>query len=82
MFKDAADLGDPGTASSTKDKFDPDWIPAFKQEIDGVIMVAGHSYRGVEEHLAEILAILFGTIKEVINIFGHVRPGKEDGHEQ
>lgn len=80
MLEDADLLGDPG--KRTSGTFDPDWIPAFKKGIDGVIMVAGYSHNGVEGHLAEALSLLRGSITEVVNIFGHVRPGEEDGHEQ
>ena len=80
MLKDAESLGDEGTNSNGK--FDPAWLPEFKGEIDGVIVVAGNSQENVRRHLSEALAILRQSIKEVINIIGHVRPGKEDGHEQ
>ena len=80
MLADAEALGDEGTSSSGK--FDPDWSPEFKKEIDGVILGAAQNRRAVEQHLGELLKILHHSIEEIFNIIGHVRPGKEDGHEQ
>jgi hypothetical protein len=70
MLSDAQNLGDDISQ----------WIPEFKKDIDGVLLVAGHSYHGVLSHLHEILDIL--QVKEVYHITGKVRPGKEAGHEQ
>ena len=89
MLADAPNLGDQGTksASGVVDPNNPDWIPAFKQDIDGMIMVAGDCHATVTEKLAEIeKTFLVGgpnaTIHEVIRIVGDVRPGAEKGHEQ
>lgn len=86
MLAGAENLGDPGTKSSTG-VFTPDWIPAFKQTIHGVILVSGDSHETVAKQLEEIEDIFFfhtheALIHEVIRISGDVRPGKEKGHEQ
>ena len=83
MFKDAKDLGDPGTATDDT----PDWAPAFKHGVDGMILVTGESRETVAEKLAEVERIFWvgshsATIHEAIRIVGDVRPGKEKGHEQ
>ena len=85
MLADAQDLGDKG--STVSNNFVPDWVPAFKQEIDGLILVSGESHLTVEEKLLEIERIFqIGTfnasIHKMISIVGDVRPGKEKGHEQ
>ncbi|KAI3397700.1 hypothetical protein diail_10469 [Diaporthe ilicicola] len=81
MLPDAKELGDAGTSADGK-PFDPKWVPEFKKgSIDGVIFVAGDSEHSINGKLDEILAILRNTVNKVINISGHVRPGKEDGHE-
>lgn len=82
MLPDAQPLGDPGKVGSDGKTFDPDWAPAFKKgNIDGVLVVGGDSYHSVNKALAAALATLRHTVSEVFNIFGHTRPGKEDGHE-
>ena len=83
MLKDAKNLGDPGTANDDT----PDWAPAFKHGVDGMILVAGESHQTVAAQLAEVESIFLAraphaTIHEVIRISGDVRPGKEKGHEQ
>ncbi|KAL1877526.1 dye-decolorizing heme-containing peroxidase [Diaporthe australafricana] len=81
MLNDAKELGDAGTSADGK-PFDPKWIPEFKKgTIDGVIVVAGDCEPSINKKLTEILAIFKNTIRKVINISGHTRPGKEDGHE-
>ncbi|MCJ1393012.1 hypothetical protein MMC18_005884 [Xylographa bjoerkii] len=82
MLADAATLGDPGSTSPSG----PDWIPAFKQHIHGMILVSGDSHKTVTEKLAEVKDIFSvgshdAIIHEVIHIVGRVRPGKEKGHE-
>ena len=86
MLAGAKDLGDIGTSPSNG-QFDPDWIPAFKQEIDGLILITGDCYATVAEKLAEIEKILLvqarnPIIHEVIRLVGDIRSGKEKGHEQ
>lgn len=86
MLAGAKDLGDIGT-SPPNGPFDPDWIPAFKQDIDGLILITGDSYATVAEKLAEIEKILLvqarnPIIHEVIRLVGDVRSGKVKGHEQ
>ena len=83
MLKDAKNLGDPGTANDDT----PDWIPAFKHGVDGMILVSGECRHTVAEKLAEVERIFLvgapsATIHEAIRIVGDVRPGTEKGHEQ
>lgn len=82
MFSDAKSLGDAGKESADGKTFDPAWEPEFKKgTIDGVIFVAGDCTASVAEALNKALAVLQHTVNEVVNISGHTRPGKEDGHE-
>ena len=83
---DAKDLGDPGKQSSDG-SFSPDWVPAFKQDIHGLILVTGDSHLTVDEKLVEVQRIFQigthnATIHEVTRLVGDVRPGAEKGHEQ
>jgi len=72
QFADAANLGDNAS----------EWLDEFRgSSIDGVIQVAGDSVPSVDLYLLKALMILGNTIRKVIEISGHVRPGKEDGHE-
>ena len=82
MLQDSGkNLGDPGTTSSSNE-FTPDWVPAFKKNIDGMILVSGSHHETVARKLESIEKIFGQTIHEVIRIVGDVRPGKEKGHEQ
>lgn len=82
MLADAKELGDTGELGSDGKTFDPAWLPEFKKgNIDGVILVAGDCHHSVAEALNKALAVLHHTVNEVINISGHTRPGKEEGHE-
>ena len=86
MLKGAKALGDQGTVKSD-DSFDPDWLPAFKQDIHGLILVAGDSHHTVHEHLDKIKDIFHvghhdASVHEVLRLVGDVRPGDESGHEQ
>ncbi len=72
MLKDVVNLNDQTTT----------WLPEFKQDIHCLIVIAGDCQATVDERLADIKKILASTIQEVKRIDGHVRPGKEDGHEQ
>ena len=83
MLADAPNLGDPvkGTEKT------PDWIPAFKHGVDGLILISGESRETVAEKLAEVERIFlvgspYASIHEAIRIVGDVRPGAEKGHEQ
>ena len=58
------------------------WFPEFRQDIHGLFVVTGDSQATVNEKLHEVLNILKGTIQIVKRADGHVRPGKEAGHEQ
>ncbi|KAH9941342.1 peroxidase TAP [Amylocystis lapponica] len=84
QLADAANLGDQGT--TTNGVFSPNWIPAFKNLVHGVILVSGDSHPTVEETLCTVEAILGvgridATIHEVLRIVGDVRPGAQKGHE-
>ena len=86
MLAQAEALGDKGTkpASGT---FNPDWLPAFKKEIHGLILITGDSHQTVNTTMSQIKNIFsVGTPKavvhEVLHLVGDVRPGKEKGHEQ
>ena len=86
MLADAKDLGDPGTMTPSGDLI-PDWFPAFKQDIHGVILISGDSHPTVEERLRDISKIFSvgahnATIHEVTKIVGDVRPGDQKAHEQ
>ena len=85
MLKDATTLlGDPEIIATPHS---PDWVPAFKNGVDGMILVSGESHGTVAKKLAEIESIFFvgapsATMYEAIRIVGDLRPGKEKGHEQ
>ena len=84
MLADALNLGDPQTTATPES---PDWVPAFKNGVDGMILVSGESHGTVAEKLAEIEKIFFvgapsATMHEALRIVGDVRPGREKGHEQ
>ena len=83
MLANAATLGDPDSTSPSG----PDWIPAFKQNIHGMFLVSGESYKTVHEKLAKVKDVFSvgshdASIHKVHHIGGSVRPGKEKGHEQ
>lgn len=83
QLADALALGDQG--STVNGKFVPDWIPAFKNAIHGVMIFSGDKQASVDKTLAEVSAILRvgahdATIHEVLKVVGAVRP--ENGHEQ
>jgi hypothetical protein len=85
MLADAESLGDKGTKSSGT--FDPAWIPEFKAEIHGLILVTGDNRTTVEESLTEIKNIFSlgkenATIHQVLRLVGDVRPGALSAHEQ
>lgn len=85
MLANAKNLGDQGTTSSSG-TFTPDWIPTFKHDIHGVILISGDCHATVNEKLAEINNIFLAgeysaSIHEMHRIVGDVRPGKEKGHE-
>ncbi|KAI0353796.1 Dyp-type peroxidase [Trametes cingulata] len=84
QLKDAPTLGDQGT--TVNGTFVPDWIPAFKSTIHGVILISGDSDVTIAATRLAIEAIFnFGahnaTLHEVITLQGTVRPGAEKGHE-
>ncbi|KAL9094069.1 MAG: hypothetical protein Q9165_003739 [Trypethelium subeluteriae] len=57
------------------------WLPEFRQDIHGLLVITGDSQDTINARLLEIQAILKNTIHGVKRADGHVRPGKEDGHE-
>lgn len=85
MLADAQDLGDMGSTSASG--FKPDWIPEFKKQMDGVILVAGDGHRTVNQQIQNIRTIFSighpdASVDIVLNLSGDVRPGAESGHEQ
>lgn len=77
MLAGASALGDKGTTSASG--FDPAWVPAFKQEIHGVILVTGDCHSTTHEKLDEIKKIFkvdtpAASIHKLIDIDGDVRP--------
>lgn len=85
MLADADSLGDAGTTSA--DGFEPSWDPEFKQEIHGLILIAGDCHATADRSLAVIKEIFSvgkqdATIQEVVRIVGDVRPGELSAHEQ
>lgn len=79
-------LGDPG-APDASGKFVPNWIPAFKNTIHGVLIISGDSELTVAASHALVAGIfnigaLHATLHEVLTLKGNVRPGAEKGHEQ
>ena len=86
MLSRAESLGDPGTKPSGG-TFSPNWDPAFKQEIHGLILVTGDKRATVDQKLADIKKIFLveapnATIKQAKLVYGDVRPGNQKGHEQ
>ncbi len=86
MLADASNLGDKGTTSASG-IFDPDWDPEFKQDIHGLILVAGDHHATVDDLVKRIektfsVGTQNATIHEVTRKVGDVRPKKEAGHEQ
>ncbi|KAF2232962.1 Dyp-type peroxidase [Viridothelium virens] len=57
------------------------WLPEFRQDVHGLIVVTGDSQGTINARLLEIQTIFKNTIHEVKRADGHVRPGEEDGHE-
>ncbi|KAI0833770.1 peroxidase TAP [Trametes gibbosa] len=84
QFQDSQFLGDKGT--TVNGQFVPDWIPAFKTTIHGVILISGDCAATLAATRLVVEAIFnFGahnaTIHELITLTGTVRPGDESGHE-
>ncbi|KAI4597060.1 hypothetical protein KJ359_004973 [Pestalotiopsis sp. 9143b] len=76
--KSAADLGD---------RVDETWDSEFKENLDGVIIVAASRDALLKNALDEIKQKIFHVgqktagIEVVKELAGHVRPGNEEGHE-
>ncbi|KAK7688866.1 hypothetical protein QCA50_007555 [Cerrena zonata] len=80
------ETGQRNIAEDLGDKVDPNWLPAFKNEVHGVLVVAGDSEATIESTLGDIQRILgtgtdHATIKEVHRVTGNVRPPPQKGHE-
>ncbi|KAH9933659.1 Dyp-type peroxidase [Epithele typhae] len=85
QLNDAQNLADSGVVGSDG-KFIPNWIPAFKQQLDGVVIISGDSELTVTATQAIVKGIFNvgaakATMHEVQTIKGTVRPGKEKAHE-
>lgn len=80
------DKGQLSDATNLGDQI-PNWLPAFKNGVDGVLIVAGDSQDTIDPQLSQIEQI-FGvgtpqaTITEVFRVTGNVRPDDQKGHEQ
>ena len=86
MLAQAQQLGDAGK-QGPGGVFDPDWDPAFKQGVHGVINIAGDSNDTILAELYKVENIFQvgqkdATIQKVLRLVGNVRPGNEEGHEQ
>ncbi|KAG9599849.1 hypothetical protein KCU77_g3591, partial [Aureobasidium melanogenum] len=84
MLADAQNLGDTGSTSASR--FEPDWIPEFKNQMDGVILVAGDGHRTVDQQVQHIKTMFSvegsnASIDIILKLSGDVRPGAESGHE-
>ncbi|KLO19160.1 Dyp-type peroxidase [Schizopora paradoxa] len=78
--KDAHNLGDTFITDSSGQSV-PDWLPAFKSGVDGVILIGGDSLPSIFEQKNKVEHILGNTIHEALVVEGQARPGKEKGHE-
>ena len=72
-------IADPGTPVGTG--IDPAWEPLFKQTIHGVFNITGDCKATIDIRIAQIEAILLGTVTILGREDGKVRPGAEAGHE-
>ena len=86
MLKGANSLGDSGKAGPNN-TFDPEWDPAFKKGVHGLITIAGDSNDTVLEQQANVEKIFHvgqtdASIQKTLRLVGNVRPGSEEGHEQ
>nr|WAW38308.1 DyP-type peroxidase [Cyanosporus caesius] len=80
------DIGDAAFTSDCHGTFEPNWVPAFKNPVHGVILVSGSSRLVVEVTVLEIETILKvgcvdATVHEVLRVVADVRPGDQKGHE-
>ena len=57
------------------------WLPQFRDEIHGVLLVTGETPEAVDEHTDKVVGDLGNAIQEVRRERGVVRPGREEGHE-
>jgi hypothetical protein len=75
QLADAQNLGDDGKVET--DGFDPSWEAAFKTRVDGVLVVAGESWKSINAKLAEATGALGNSIRLVYCLKGSVRPGNQ-----
>ncbi|KAH9848438.1 hypothetical protein C2E23DRAFT_739585 [Lenzites betulinus] len=85
QLSDAGNLGDSGAATGNG-SFDPDqWLPAFKETIHGVILIAGDSDATVTATRQQIETIFSSGqqagLHEILTLTGSVRPGALHAHE-
>ncbi|KDQ17406.1 hypothetical protein BOTBODRAFT_106029, partial [Botryobasidium botryosum FD-172 SS1] len=73
-------LGDDGTTDASNN-FTPNWLPEFKGDTHGIILIGGDSFASVNEAADKVEYILGGTIKAILKVQANARPGKEKGHE-
>ncbi len=79
-FERGADHED--TIATLNDPPKSKWLESFVSDrIDGVFLVTGRDRASVVSYSNELLRLLGGSIKVVYSEIGHVRPGKERGHE-
>ncbi|GAB1527441.1 dye-decolorizing heme-containing peroxidase [Rhizoctonia solani] len=79
QLRDAENLGDDGVTEA--DGFHPSWEQAFKNRVDGVLVIAGESWVSVAAKVAEAMAVLTTSVRVVYTLKGSVRPGEQKGHE-
>ncbi|EJC98275.1 DyP-type peroxidase [Fomitiporia mediterranea MF3/22] len=79
QIESAKDLGDGTTDSSGN--FDPGWLDAFKNGVDGIFLFGGDSDVSILEGEAKVRLVFATSISEALTVPGRVRPDKEKGHE-
>ncbi|CAE6483679.1 unnamed protein product [Rhizoctonia solani] len=79
QLADAKSLGDDGVTEP--DGFYPNWEAAFKQRVDGVLLVAGESWDSVNCRTLEVLGAFGSSLRVVYRLKGSARPGKFKGFE-
>ncbi|ELU39976.1 peroxidase TAP [Rhizoctonia solani AG-1 IA] len=57
-------------------------LQAFKNRVDGVLVIAGESWVSVAAKVAEAMAVLTTSVRVVYTLKGSVRPGEQKGHEE
>jgi len=73
QFKDAPNLGDPGTTN---------WVPEFKGTfVHGVFLLASDAPSSITNELHSIQSLFGSSMSQKYILQGQVRPGNEEGHE-